>query len=46
MRAPRDTPIDPNARVAIIMPICNENVARVFAGLRATLRVARPHRET
>jgi membrane glycosyltransferase len=23
------------ARTAIIMPICNENVARVFAGLRA-----------
>jgi membrane glycosyltransferase len=24
------------ARTAIVMPICNENVARVFAGLRAT----------
>jgi membrane glycosyltransferase len=30
------TPIDDKARTAIIMPICNENVARVFAGLRAT----------
>jgi membrane glycosyltransferase len=27
---------DPGARTAIIMPICNENVQRVFAGLRAT----------
>ncbi len=25
-----------NARTAVIMPICNENVATVFAGLRAT----------
>jgi membrane glycosyltransferase len=31
-----DAPIDAQARTAIIMPICNENVARVFAGLRAT----------
>lgn len=30
--------IDPAARTAIIMPICNENVQRVFAGLRATYR--------
>jgi membrane glycosyltransferase len=29
-------PIDPAARTAVIMPICNENVRRVFAGLRAT----------
>ena len=29
-------PIDTRARTAIIMPICNEDVARVFAGLRAT----------
>ena len=29
-------PIDRSARTAIIMPICNENVATVFAGLRAT----------
>ena len=28
--------ISPEARTAIIMPICNEHVARVFAGLRAT----------
>ncbi|MFC4728634.1 glucans biosynthesis glucosyltransferase MdoH [Coralloluteibacterium thermophilus] len=31
-------PIDPAARTAIVMPICNEDVARVFAGLRATYR--------
>ena len=30
------TTIAEDARTAIIMPICNENVARVFAGLRAT----------
>ncbi|MGE4337186.1 MAG: glucans biosynthesis glucosyltransferase MdoH [Pigmentiphaga sp.] len=29
-------PIDPAARTAIVMPICNESVERVFAGLRAT----------
>jgi membrane glycosyltransferase len=29
-------PLDPGARTAIIMPICNEQVATVFAGLRAT----------
>ncbi|OEC37293.1 membrane glycosyltransferase [Pseudomonas cuatrocienegasensis] len=29
-------PIPTNARTAIIMPICNEDVPRVFAGLRAT----------
>ena len=29
-------PIDNGARTAIIMPICNEQVAPVFAGLRAT----------
>ena len=28
--------ISPEARTAIVMPICNEDVARVFAGLRAT----------
>ena len=28
--------LDPDARTAIIMPICNEDVATVFAGLRAT----------
>ncbi len=28
--------IDANTRTAIVMPICNENVMRVFAGLRAT----------
>ncbi|HVY06592.1 MAG TPA: glucans biosynthesis glucosyltransferase MdoH [Burkholderiales bacterium] len=31
-----DAPIDASARTAIIMPICNEDVPRVFAGLRAT----------
>jgi len=34
--APRDAPIDQEVRVAIVMPICNENVARVYAGLRAS----------
>ncbi|ALM85127.1 glucans biosynthesis glucosyltransferase MdoH [Bordetella sp. N] len=29
-------PIEPNARTALVMPICNEDVSRVFAGLRAT----------
>lgn len=29
-------PIDTQARTAIIMPICNEHVSTVFAGLRAT----------
>ncbi|MFS0825631.1 glucans biosynthesis glucosyltransferase MdoH [Pseudomonas phoenicis] len=29
-------PIDAQARTAIVMPICNEDVPRVFAGLRAT----------
>jgi membrane glycosyltransferase len=31
-----DFPIAEDTRVAIVMPIFNENVARVFAGLRAT----------
>jgi membrane glycosyltransferase len=35
-KAASDAPIDPAARTAVIMPICNEDVARVFAGLRAT----------
>jgi membrane glycosyltransferase len=30
------TPIDPAARTALVMPIANENVPHVFAGLRAT----------
>lgn len=34
--AAADTPIPPEARTAIVMPICNEHVARVFAGLQAT----------
>jgi membrane glycosyltransferase len=29
-------PIDSGARTAIVMPICNEDVSTVFAGLRAT----------
>jgi membrane glycosyltransferase len=29
--------IPPGTRTALVMPICNEDVARVFAGLRATL---------
>ncbi|MET0349979.1 MAG: glucans biosynthesis glucosyltransferase MdoH [Rhizobacter sp.] len=32
-----DDTLSPDARTAIIMPICNEQVATVFAGLRATL---------
>ena len=31
-----DAPLAPDARTAIIMPICNEHVGRVFSGLRAT----------
>src|SRR5688572_5243830 len=31
-----NAPIDPSARTAIVMPICNEDIAEVFAGLRAT----------
>ncbi len=31
-------PIDAAARTAVIMPICNEDVATVFAGLQATCR--------
>jgi membrane glycosyltransferase len=34
-RAP-PAPLEESARTAIVMPICNEDVARVFAGLRAT----------
>jgi membrane glycosyltransferase len=29
-------PIDAKARTAVIMPICNEDISTVFAGLRAT----------
>ncbi len=35
-REAQGTPLAGDARTAIVMPICNENVARVFAGLRAT----------
>ncbi|MGE5465987.1 MAG: glucans biosynthesis glucosyltransferase MdoH, partial [Ignavibacteria bacterium] len=38
--APPDAPLEPAARAAVIMPICNEDVARVFAGLRATFESA------
>lgn len=31
-----DEPISPRARTALVMPIANEHVPRVFAGLRAT----------
>jgi len=31
-----DEPIPRDARTALVMPICNEDVPRVFAGLRAT----------
>ncbi|MFP5358231.1 MAG: glucans biosynthesis glucosyltransferase MdoH [Gammaproteobacteria bacterium] len=33
-----DPPLPAEGRTALLMPICNENVARVFAGLRATWR--------
>jgi len=32
----KDRPMNADSRTAIIMPICNEDVATVFAGLRAT----------
>jgi len=32
----RDHTMNPQARTAVIMPICNEDVTTVFAGLRAT----------
>nr|WP_221196903.1 MULTISPECIES: glucans biosynthesis glucosyltransferase MdoH [unclassified Herbaspirillum] len=35
--------ISPEARTAIVMPICNEDVARVFAGLRATYESVKRH---
>jgi membrane glycosyltransferase len=35
-RAVQHHRVDPAARTALIMPICNEDVATVFAGLRAT----------
>lgn len=35
-RAVQHHPIAASARTAIVMPICNEDVATVFAGLRAT----------
>ncbi len=34
--APPGTSIPPEARTAVIMPICNEHVPRVFGGVRAT----------
>lgn len=34
--AVRDHPMNRDARTAVIMPICHEDVATVFAGLRAT----------
>jgi membrane glycosyltransferase len=36
VRASADMPIPAEARTAIVMPIANEDVPRVFAGLRAT----------
>ncbi|HWH73857.1 MAG TPA: glucans biosynthesis glucosyltransferase MdoH, partial [Methylibium sp.] len=41
-----DVPIRPDARTAIVMPICNEDIGTVAAGLRATcesLRAAMQH---
>lgn len=34
--AATDAPIGSATRTALLMPICNENVSRVYAGLRAT----------
>ncbi|MGP0150079.1 glucans biosynthesis glucosyltransferase MdoH [Pseudomonas oryzihabitans] len=34
-------PIDPQSRTALVMPIANEDVPRVFAGLRATYESVR-----
>ncbi|HUP91070.1 MAG TPA: glucans biosynthesis glucosyltransferase MdoH [Solimonas sp.] len=34
--APGERPLPPEARTAILVPICNEDVVRVFAGIRAT----------
>lgn len=31
-----DAALDPQVRTAIVMPICNEDISAVFAGLRAT----------
>src|SRR5690606_22579391 len=36
VRSVTEHTLAPDARTAIIMPICNEDVATVFAGLRAT----------
>ncbi|MDN3556600.1 glucans biosynthesis glucosyltransferase MdoH [Halomonas maura] len=36
-----DAPLDPGARTALVVPICNEDVPRVFAGVRATLESLR-----
>src|SRR5690554_6444996 len=36
-RAPVADTIAEHARTALVMPICNEDVSRVFAGIRATL---------
>jgi membrane glycosyltransferase len=35
--AARSGPLPDAARTAVVMPICNEDVKRVFAGLRATI---------
>lgn len=35
LRAER-TPVDPAARTALIMPVCNEDISTVFRGLHAT----------
>ncbi len=34
--APMDAPLPAEARTAILIPICNEDVTRVYAGIRAT----------
>ena len=40
-----DSPISEGVRTAVVMPICNEDVGRVFAGLQATYRSLAQTRE-
>ena len=43
-RGARTAPFAPGGRTAIVMPICEEPVERVFAGLQGDLPLARAHR--
>jgi membrane glycosyltransferase len=44
--ATRHHMVDAKARTAIIMPICNEDVTTVFAGLRATCESLAEHKDS